>query len=109
MKLFSGCLICCDIDGTLLSNGIIPQENIERIKFFAENGGIFALATGRNKLAVSLVEKSIKDISTAVFLNGGMIYDYVTKKTIFEAKLQKEDYDIIYKIKEKFHEIGIWL
>ena len=107
MKLFSGCLICCDIDGTLLSNGIIPQENIERIKFFAENGGIFALATGRNKLAVSLVEEKIKDISKAVFLNGGMIYDYANKKTIFEAKLPKEDYNIIHKIKEKFPEIGI--
>ena len=107
MKLFSGCLICCDIDGTLLSNGIVPQKNIEKIKFFAENGGIFALATGRNKRAVSLVEEKIKNISKAVFLNGGMIYDYFNNETIYDAKIPKEDYNIIYKIKEKFPEIGI--
>ena len=107
MKLFDGCLLCCDIDGTLISNGVIPKENMEKIKFFAENGGIFALATGRNKCAVSSVEERISDISKAVFLNGGMIYDYEEEKTVYDATLPKEDYNLIYGIKEHFPEIGI--
>lgn len=109
MKIFSGCLLCCDVDGTLLSNGIIPHENIEKIRFFAENGGTFALATGRSIGAVSAVEKEIKSISKAVFSNGGMIYDYIDDKILFEAQIPKEDYEIIYKVKENYPEIGIEL
>lgn len=109
MKIFSGCLLCCDVDGTLLSNGIIPKENIEKIRFFAENGGTFALATGRSIGAVSAVEKEIKSISKAVFSNGGMIYDYIDDKILFEAQIPKADYEIIYKVKENYPEIGIEL
>ena len=32
MGLFDGCLLACDIDGTLIVNDYIPQENIEKIK-----------------------------------------------------------------------------
>jgi len=107
MKLFEGCLICCDVDGTLLSNGVIPKKNIEKINFFAENGGIFALATGRSVGAVSSVTNEISDISMAVLSNGGMIYDYNKEKILFETRVPKSDYEVMYRMKEKFPEIGI--
>jgi len=107
MKLFEGCLLCCDIDGTLVANGVIPKNNIEKIKFFAENGGIFALATGRSIGAVSSVTNEIKDISAAVFSNGGMIYDYNREKIIFETRIPYSDYEVMHRVKEQFPEIGI--
>jgi len=107
MKLFEGCLLCCDIDGTLLSNGVIPEENIEKIRFFAENGGVFALATGRSVGAVSFVTSKISDISFAVLGNGVMIYDYNREKIIFETRVPYSDYEVMYRMKEKFPEIGI--
>ena len=33
MGLFSDCLFGCDIDGTLLVNGIINPRNIEKIEY----------------------------------------------------------------------------
>lgn len=107
MKFFEGCLLACDIDGTLLSDGKIPQENIEKIKFFTENGGIFALATGRSVGAVSFVTDRIKCIGPSVVSNGGMIFDFATDSIIYEAKLNKDDYAVMYKIKEKFPDIGV--
>ena len=46
MGIFSGCLLACDIDGTLMVNGEINPRNIEKIDFFMNEGGYFSLSTG---------------------------------------------------------------
>ena len=45
MGLFSDCLFGCDIDGTLLANGVINPHNIEKIEYFISEGGHFSLST----------------------------------------------------------------
>ena len=55
MGLFDGCLLACDIDGTLLINDFMPQQNIEKIKYFVSEGGKFSLATGRTAGAVIIL------------------------------------------------------
>ena len=32
MGIFEGCLLACDIDGTLMENGYINPKNIEKMK-----------------------------------------------------------------------------
>ena len=76
MGLFSDCLFGCDIDGTLLVNGIINPRNIEKIEYFISEGGYFSLCTGRTVGAVSPVLEKIKNISPSVVANGCMIYDF---------------------------------
>ena len=49
MGKFSGILICSDFDGTLASKAQIPDINIEKIKYFCENGGCFSIITGRGQ------------------------------------------------------------
>ena len=44
MGIFSGCLFACDIDGTLLINGVINPRNIEKIEYFVSEGGCFSLS-----------------------------------------------------------------
>lgn len=106
MKLFENCLLACDIDGTLMINGEIPQANVEKIRFFTENGGNFALATGRSIGAVSSVTDKLDCISAGIFSNGGMIYDYGKDEVLFEAQVNKADYSVMYAVKEKFPEFG---
>ena len=41
MGIFDGCLLASDIDGTLQENGYINPKNIEKIKYFVQEGGKF--------------------------------------------------------------------
>ena len=91
MGLFSGCLFACDIDGTLMINGVINPRNIEKVKFFTDEGGHFSISTGRSVGAVAPVLDKIKHISPSVVANGCMIYDYENKKIIEQLFLPAAD------------------
>ena len=41
MGIFDGCLLACDVDGTLVENGNINPKNIEKIEYFMSEGGHF--------------------------------------------------------------------
>ena len=34
MGIFNGCLLACDIDGTLVSGELLPERNVEKIEYF---------------------------------------------------------------------------
>lgn len=105
--LFKGCLLACDLDGTLVCEGEIPKINIEKIKYFTENGGLFAIATGRSADAVSLVERQIPYLRYGVMLNGGAVYDFKNKKVLFEKNLGENDKQIALAVHKNHPEIGI--
>ncbi len=107
MGIFDGCLLASDIDGTLLDNGYINPICVEKIKFFIENGGSFALATGRSVGAVSMVTDVIDDIGPSVVANGAMIYDYKNKKIIKEYLLPECDKSVVDFIINSGLDIGI--
>lgn len=77
-KKFENYVIVTDLDGTFLGkkSRIVPR-NIERIKYFIENGGNFTIATGR---IVSQVADTIPELCDIVTLpmitaNGSLLYD----------------------------------
>ena len=109
MKLFEKCLIACDIDNTLMVKGIIPEANKEKIRFFIENGGVFALATGRSVCAVSDIWRELKELSLGIYANGTVIYDNKNDKLLFDKTLPKSEHAIMYRIKERFPKVGIEL
>lgn len=92
MGLFSGCLLACDIDGTLMNNGKIAERNIEKIRFFVEEGGRFSLSTGRSVGALKQVLGKIENISPSVIANGCMIYDFENSKIIYQNVIDKSDH-----------------
>ncbi|MBQ1272136.1 MAG: HAD hydrolase family protein, partial [Clostridia bacterium] len=47
MGRFDGILICSDVDGTLAEGKNIPEKNLEALRYFQSEGGLFTLATGR--------------------------------------------------------------
>lgn len=107
MGIFDGCLLACDIDGTLIESGYINPQNIEQIKFFIDEGGAFSLCTGRSMGAISDALSKLPAISPCVVLNGGMIYDYTNSKTLFDVKISKEDYRIAQIVKNCGEDVGI--
>lgn len=107
MGLFDGCLLACDIDGTLLVNDYMPQANIDKIKYFVSEGGLFSLATGRTAGAVSSVTDKLDCIAPSIVANGSMIYDFKNDKALFEVFIPNEDRKIVKNVIDGCKTVGI--
>ena len=107
MGIFDGCLLACDIDGTLLHNDSLPQINIEKIKYFVAEGGSFCLATGRTAGAVSCVTDVLDCISPSIVANGSMIFDFTADRALFEMFVPDSDRHIVRAVLERCPTVGI--
>ena len=82
--------VASDLDGTLLYNGNLSDNNYKAIKMLQEKGIEFVIATGRNITEVKMLD--FKDIKCSkVLVNGSIVTD--------------EDYNILSKITLNFDEI----
>ena len=73
MKIFSGYLICSDVDGTFSVNTVTVKNNIEAVKYFTQNGGRFTIATGRtaaSRSAKRAVQNGEKTLGTIIRKKG---------------------------------------
>ena len=92
-KKFEKIFIASDLDGTYFdSNTSVVQRNVERIKYFCENGGHFTFATGRLPI---FIKKHIPDAAPlinfpAVMGNGTCLFDYQKGEAIEEYFLDTE-------------------
>lgn len=87
MGIFSGCLLACDVDGTLVSGKLLPERNVERIEYFVSEGGAFSISTGRTAAAISMITEKIKNIAPSVLSNGCVLYDFEKGAPIFQKCL----------------------
>ena len=91
MGKFDGYLICSDVDFTLGLGTEICRENLEAIRYFQENGGLFTLSTGRN---CRYVKEHFYDRLVCntylITLNGTVVLDPETEKTVLEHWLPEE-------------------
>lgn len=98
MGIFDGCLLACDIDGTLMISGYINPRNVEKIEYFMSEGGKFSISTGRSVCAIGDVLSQVKRISPSIVANGCMIYDYSEQKILYENILPESDHYLVGKI-----------
>lgn len=83
--------IFSDLDGTLLTdNKVIPQNSIEAIKEFQNQGGIFSIATGRCLNSIINNIKGITFNGPAILFNGCVIYDFINDKILWERSLNQD-------------------
>lgn len=107
MGIFDGCSLACDVDGTLLTNDYLPERNIEKIKYFVSEGGLFSLATGRTAGAVSVVTDKIDCISPSVVANGSMIFDFQNDTAIYELSVPDSDRHIVKAVLDGCKTVGV--
>ena len=108
MGKFDGCILACDVDGTLVSNGVLPERNVPKIIEFTKEGGIFALATGRSPIAVKEAVAGIKRyIGPSVVTNGSVVYDFANQKEIVSISVANDAKEVICEASEKFKKVGI--
>jgi Cof subfamily protein (haloacid dehalogenase superfamily) len=107
-KKFEGKFIISDLDGTLLpTSHRIPQENLDAIKYFTDNGGAFTVATGRS---VPSAERYIKQMNIklpVIVYNGTGIYDYDKNEFLWKASVSPLAYDIVQTVLKEYPDIGV--
>ncbi len=108
MGIFDGCLLACDIDGTLLYDKNLPERNIKKINDFVREGGKFSLSTGRTSLALKDVTSKIECIAPSVLSNGCVIYDFESGKCLAEKLLPQKTLFMVDRVIRAV-EIGVEL
>lgn len=84
MGKFDGLYLFSDMDGTIITSDFtIPQKNIDAIKYFTENGGHFAFATGRGCHFATLDYMDKLGVNyPCILINGSLLFDPKTKQAI---------------------------
>ena len=107
MGKFDGCLLACDIDGTLLMNGVLPARNIEAIEYFKAEGGMVSIATGRTVAALKPITDLYSGFGPSVVSNGSMIYDTSKRQVLYEITLEKSEFGCIKSALSASGSVGI--
>lgn len=88
MKRYEGIMIASDLDGTFLdAKGRVVQRNIDAIRAFCAEGGLFTFATGRHHdhlpEAVPGVESLVN--MPVIVANGSYLYDFSSERVLAEV------------------------
>lgn len=85
MGKYSGILLCSDFDGTLFDGKKIPENNLEAIREFRREGGLFTVISGRNTIFLTPYFTGYELGVPTGNLNGAVIYDVDNAKVIRES------------------------
>lgn len=87
MGRFDGILICSDVDGTLAAGTQVSQRNLDAIRYFQSEGGLFTLSTGRS----AGYEKTFSFRLNAPMIteNGARVYDPESRRTLRTVPLEE--------------------
>lgn len=91
MGIFSGIMICSDLDGTLADKSIISKENADAISYFQDNGGLFTIISGRS---FEYLEKYVSALGIKTYvgcINGTVIRHAITRDTVY-SDFMRGDY-----------------
>ena len=94
MAKFDGYLICTDLDGTFTNGLDICGENIEYVKYFQKNGGLFTVSTGRLPNHID----SFSDFSPncpVVTHNGAAVFDMQKKQFLYKNIITEDTADVL--------------
>ncbi len=105
---FETILLVSDIDGTLIDSRYqIPQRNREAIQRFMEQGGGFAIATGRSWESVEKCLSGLRVNRPCVLANGGLLYDMERHQPVSAQALPPEAKKYAERFLEHFPTAGV--
>ncbi len=103
MNKFQNIVIASDLDGTYFGRGSsIVGRNVERVKYFCDNGGHFTFSTGRLPI---FMRKSLPNAAELINMpaitgNGTCLYDFAAERAIEEHFL---DFEEFFRLSELVH------
>ena len=103
MADFSDVLLTVDYDRTLTApDASIPENNLEAIRYFIENGGAFTVNTGRTVASAGCFIGSVPVNAPLLLYNGSAAYDPETKEFIFVHEIDLDYKELKSRIAERF-------
>ncbi len=89
--------MCTDCDGTLTYEaGKVSKENVEAIRYFQEEGGLFTLATGRSPAFAKEFADMVDFNAPLITLGGTVLYDFYADKIIKEWTASRENAFLVF-------------
>ncbi len=85
MGKFDGVLLCTDFDFTLAVKAVVSTENADAIRYFQENGGRFAVVSGRNPYFLKERITNFTVNAPLVGYNGAFILDENGEEVLFSG------------------------
>ncbi|MGO5029780.1 HAD-IIB family hydrolase [Candidatus Agathobaculum pullicola] len=106
MKKFDGMMLACDMDGTLLdSDRQISHVNLQALRYFTTEGGLFSLATGRAYAAVTDYIGLLPINAPYSLLNGSLVLDK-QNRMLHCAGMPEQTPELIEQVLFTFPKIG---
>lgn len=101
MGKFTGVLLVSDFDGTVFGSITgMPQQNVTAAEEFIQEGGTFAIATGRTHVTFSPHWKCIPTNAPTILSNGASVFDFHQNKFLEIRNLPqtaKEDIQELFR------------
>lgn len=110
MGKFDHCLLVSDMDGTLFADPqTIPQNNIDAIQYFIENGGRFTIATGRSPMSVRTYMDQLPINCPIISTNGAQIYDATINNRLYFCECNNNLKQAAIRAQQKFPHISCFI
>ena len=108
MGIFDDVLLTVDYDRTLTANdSTIPQRNLEAIRYFIDNGGIFTVNTGRS-VPMTKVFRDIVPVNAPLLLyNGSAAYDLEKGELSFCHAIDLDMWETVRECMELFPDMTV--
>ena len=103
MARFEDILLTVDYDRTLTApDATIPPRNLEAIRYFMDNGGIFTVNTGRTVASAKGLIGRVPINAPLLLYNGSAAYDPDAKEFLFAHEIALDWVDVKNRILAKF-------
>lgn len=110
MSRFSDILLASDFDRTLTNmQDAVVQANIEAIKYFMSEGGVFTVVTGRSHFMFRDKAKLIPVNAPLIMANGAISFDYKTETALFMHEMPASSRRVAQDVMAAFPEARIEL
>lgn len=117
MKRFAGVLLACDFDNTIAPTGKcfaaglpfpgVPQENVEAIRRFMAQGGLFSVVTGRAYPAFLHLREQVPTNAPTALFNGAGIYDFAKGEYLWQVRLPQGAFTHYHEVLDTFPTVGM--
>lgn len=108
MALFSDILLTADFDRTLTApDSTIPERNLEAIRYFMENGGVFTVNTGRSVPMTKVFRDKVPVNAPLLLYNGSAAYDVQENRLSFCHEIHMDLWETVHKCMELFPDLTV--